>query len=166
VFERFTKAAREVVLAAAAVAADRGNPRVGPEHLLAGVAETSSPASDLLEGLGAGPERVRGAIADLDREALATVGIDHDSFHLPPTGSEWLRRKRHIPFNRAAKRTLEGALREAITLRHRYIGSEHILAALASAGIQAPAGKILVGLGVDLESLRRELMGQGRAANG
>ena len=164
-FERFTKAARDVVVAAAAIAADRGDPRVGPEHLLAGVAETSSPAAELLEELGAGPARVRGAITDLDREALAAVGIDHDSFHLPPAGSEWLRRTRHIPFNRAAKRALEGALREAITLRHRYIGSEHVLAALASAGTQAPAGKILVGLGVDLETLRRELMGRGHASN-
>lgn len=109
-FERFTRAAREVVHNAVEIAGDRGDPRIGTEHLLAGVAATSSPAADLLDRMGAGSQRVRTAISDLDRSALAAVGIDQDSIRLGPAGNEWLRRKRHIPFTRAAKTVLESAL--------------------------------------------------------
>ena len=77
-FERFTKAAREVVSNAVDLAGDRGDPRIGTEHLLAGVAATSSLAADVLDRMGAGSEQVRIAISDLDRFALAAVGIDQD----------------------------------------------------------------------------------------
>ena len=157
-FERFTKAAREVVVTAVAIADDRGDPRVGTEHLLAGVAATSSRAADVLDRLGAGSEQVKTAISDLDRTALAAIGIDQDSVRLGPAANEWRRTKRHIPFNRAAKGALQGALREAVNLRHRYIGSEHILAALTSTGAEDPARRILAGLGVDVALLRREIL--------
>jgi len=157
-FERFTKAAREVVTNAIAVAGDRGDPRIGTEHLLAGVAATSSDAADVLRRMGAGSEQVTTAISELDRSALAAVGIDQDSIRLGPAGNEWARRKRHIPFNRAAKGVLEGALREALGMKHRYIGSEHILAALTSTSTDDPARRILVGLGIDVALLRREVL--------
>ena len=159
-FERFTRAAREVVTSAIAVAGDRGDSRVGTEHLLAGVSAGSSLAADLLERLGAGPERVKAAISDLDRTALAAIGIDQDSVRLGPANTEWIRTKRHIPFNGAAKVALQGALREAMSLRHRHIGSEHILAALTSTGPEDPARRILVGLGIDVAGLRREVLTQ------
>lgn len=157
-FERFTRAARDVVTIAVAVAGDRGDPRIGTEHLLAGVAATSSPAAELLQRMGAGSEQVRTAISNLDRSALAAVGIDQDSIRVGQAGNEWARRKRHIPFNRAAKGVLEGALREALGMKHRYIGSEHILAALTSASAEDPARRILVGLGIDVAALRREVL--------
>lgn len=111
-----------------------------------------------LDRLGAGSERVRSAITELDTAALAAVGIDQDSIRLGPAGNEWVRRKRHIPFNRAAKGVLERALREAVTMKHRYIGSEHILAALTSTATEDPARRILVSLGIDIASLRREVL--------
>ncbi|MGZ5385002.1 MAG: Clp protease N-terminal domain-containing protein [Acidimicrobiia bacterium] len=157
-FERFTRAAREVVHNAVQFAGDRGDPRIGTEHLLAGVAATSSPAADLLDRMGAGSQQVRTAISDLDRSALAAVGIDQDSIRLGPAGNEWLRRKRHIPFNRAAKAVLEGALHQAVTMKHRSIGSEHILAALTATGSEDPARRILVGLGIDVALLHREAL--------
>ena len=157
-FERFTKAAREAVTNAVAIAGDRGDPRIGTEHLLAGVAATSSAAADVLQRMGAGSEQVRTAISNLDRSALAAVGIDQDSLRLGPAGNEWTRRRRHIPFNRAAKGVLEGALREAVGMKHRYIGSEHILAALTSTSTEDSARRILVGLGIDVTLLRREIL--------
>ena len=157
-FERFTTAAREVVHNAVEIAGDRGDPRIGTEHLLAGVAATSSPAADLLDRMGAGSQQVRTAISDLDRSALAAVGIDQDSIRLGPAGNEWSRRKRHIPFTRAAKTVLESALQQAVTMKHRSIGSEHILAALTATGAEDPARRILVGLGIDVALLRREAL--------
>lgn len=157
-FEKFTRAAREAVINAVEFAGDRGDSRIGTEHLLAGVAATSSPAAEVLDRMGAGPAKVRSAISDLDRSALAAVGIDQDSVRLEPAAGEWLKKKRHIPFNRAAKAVLEGALREALTLRHRSIGSEHILAALTATAADDPARRILAGLGIDVASLRREVL--------
>ncbi len=157
-FEKFTRAAREVVHKAVEIAADRGDSRIGTEHLLAGVAGTSSPAADLLDRMGAGSQQVRTAISDLDRSALAAVGIDQDSIRLGLAGNEWLTRKRHIPFTRAAKAVLEGALQQALMMKHRSIGSEHILAALTATGSEDPARRILVGLGIDVASLRREAL--------
>ena len=157
-FERFTKAAREVVHTAVEIAGERGDPRIGTEHLLAGVAATSSPAADVLVRMGAGSEQVRTAISDFDRFALAAVGIDQDSIRLGPAGNEWLRRKRHIPFSQAAKAVLEGSLEQALTMKHRSIGSEHILAALTATGSEDPARRILVGLGIDVALLRREAL--------
>ena len=40
-FERFTRATRDVVTGAIAIAGDRGDSRVGTEHLLAGVSASS-----------------------------------------------------------------------------------------------------------------------------
>ena len=57
VFERFTRAAREVVTSAIAIADDRGDSRVGTEHLLAGVAASSSRAADLLDAWEPGRNR-------------------------------------------------------------------------------------------------------------
>ena len=48
------------------------------------------------------------------------------------------RRRGHIPFDRAAKKALELALREALRLQHNYIGTEHILLGMLHAG--GPAG--------------------------
>ena len=156
-FERFTKAARQTVRNAVAIASERGDARVGTEHLLAGVAGTASAAAELLDRMGGGSDRIRNAINDLEMSALAAVGIDGDAIRFGPAGSEWLRRKRHIPLNRAAKRVLEDSLREALTRKHRHIGSEHILAALTSTGSGDPARRILTGLGIDVSDLRRGL---------
>jgi ATP-dependent Clp protease ATP-binding subunit ClpA len=159
-FERFTMPARAVVTNAVAIAGQRGDARVGTEHLLAGVAATPSPAADLLDRMGAGSDQIQTAISDLDRTALAAVGIDQDSIRLDPASNEWVRRKRHTPFNRAAKGVLASAVHEAVSMKHRHIGSEHILAALTSTSTDDPARRILVGLGIDIVSLRREVLTQ------
>lgn len=49
---------------------------IGTEHLLAGVAASLSPASELLAKLGASPQQVVAAMSDLDDFALAAIGID------------------------------------------------------------------------------------------
>ena len=153
-FERFTKAARQTVTNAVAIAGERGDHAIGNEHLLVGIAATDSPTATLMAGLGAGPDRLRTAISQLDTSALAAVGINADAVHIGPTANEWQRKKGHIPFTGAAKRTLQGALREALDRKDRYIGSEHILAAITSTGNEDPARRILAGLDIDVVSLR------------
>jgi ATP-dependent Clp protease ATP-binding subunit ClpA len=59
----------------------------------------------------------------------------------------------HVPFTARAKKVLELSLREALALRHGYIGSEHILLGLIREG-QGLGTLALVEQGVDLKALR------------
>jgi ATP-dependent Clp protease ATP-binding subunit ClpA len=144
-FERFTHAAREVVVVAQEEAAAIGHDHVGTEHLLLGVAERDS---GVLASLGVDRARLRSVVAGLwpdglDADALATIGIDleavrrsvEDSFGPGALtgrgGSRCGRRAGHMPLCPRAKRALERALREALKLGHRHIGAKHVLLGLA-----------------------------------
>jgi len=91
-FERFTGTARHVVAQAQADARRLGHNYIGCEHLLLAVAATSEPASAVLRDQGVTPERVEaeilrttgrgqgaGPLGGLDRQALASIGIDVDA---------------------------------------------------------------------------------------
>jgi ATP-dependent Clp protease ATP-binding subunit ClpA len=91
-FERFTDAARQVLVQAQHAARRLGHDYIGCEHLLLAAAAAAEPAGAVLRERGVTPERIeaeiarvigRGhAVADplggLDREALAAIGIDLD----------------------------------------------------------------------------------------
>ncbi len=145
-FERFTRPARDVVTRATAyaVAATAGETR--PEHLLRALlddeaslavvvlADAGAPAARLREELDRHRARYVDGLDDDDAEALAAIGIDLDEVvrridrHL---GGRPPRRPR---FSREAKKVLELSLREAVSLHHNYIGTEHLLLGLARSG--------------------------------
>jgi ATP-dependent Clp protease ATP-binding subunit ClpA len=90
-FERFTGGARNTVAQAQEHARRLGHRYIGCEHLLLAAAATGEPASDALREHGVTPQAVEteivrlvglGQAADLfsalDREALASIGIDLD----------------------------------------------------------------------------------------
>jgi len=90
-FERFTDTARHVVVQAQDDARRLGHNYIGCEHLLLAAAAAAEPASAVLRDQGVTPDRVeaeilrtigRGPTADplggLDRQALASIGIDLD----------------------------------------------------------------------------------------
>jgi ATP-dependent Clp protease ATP-binding subunit ClpA len=131
-FERFTKAARVVVERAVEEAGELGADRIGPEHLLLGLAATDA---GVLDGLGLGYETLRAEVkrsgGALDADALASIGIDlgeverrvEESF-----GPGALRGRRgRVRFAPKSKKALELALREALALGDRGIGPEHVL---------------------------------------
>ncbi|MEA3057089.1 MAG: ATP-dependent Clp protease ATP-binding subunit ClpC, partial [Actinomycetota bacterium] len=60
-------------------------------------------------------------------------------------------------FTPLAKQTLEGALQEAATMNHNYIGTEHILLALFGVA-DGLAAKILGELGVTAEAARADVI--------
>jgi ATP-dependent Clp protease ATP-binding subunit ClpA len=62
-----------------------------------------------------------------------------------------------IPFTPRAKKVLELALREALSLGHHYIGTEHILLGLARED-DGVAVRILRDFGADPETIRHEVM--------
>ncbi len=62
------------------------------------------------------------------------------------------RRGGHVPFAKDAKKALELALREAVALRHDYIGTEHVLLGLLRG--DGAAHDVLTGRGVRSDAAR------------
>jgi hypothetical protein len=171
-FERFTVAARLAVVEAREQALSRRADRIGSEHVL--LALFSGPENLAVtvlaafgvdrtaveEAVGSGPSE---GAADLDAEALATLGIDLDEVRrqveqafgpgaLDRAGAAGGRRRGHLPFDRTARKALGLALREAIRMEHNYIGTEHIVLGLMQAG--GPAGTLLADRGMRLDAAR------------
>lgn len=160
-FEKFTKEARRAVTLAAEEARTRGDSRINTEHLLLAVSSTAG-----LGELGLSPERLRRQLDRLDAEALESVGIDPSLIMEAVEGSRPITKNRgHIPFTEAAKDILKQALREALELKHRYIGVEHIALALATLPPGDRAIGALVGLGIDPSHLRSSLISALRRAS-
>src|SRR5438477_547270 len=112
VFERFTERARQVVVLAQDEARALKHNYIGTEHILLGLLrEEEGLAARVLESLDITVEEVRAQVARI-------VGQGDEV----TTGQ--------IPFTPRAKKVLELALREALSLGHNYIGTEHILLGL------------------------------------
>jgi ATP-dependent Clp protease ATP-binding subunit ClpA len=71
----------------------------------------------------------------------------------------------HIPFKGAAKKVLELSLREALSLGHNYIGTEHILLGLLREG-ESDADSVVHLLGVDVAQVRAQVVALGGEARG
>lgn len=91
-FERFTPVARLLVAHASEHARRLGHRYIGAEHILLAAVSTSEPASEVMRAHGVTPELVEeeivrraglgagaGLFGGLDRDALATIGIDLDA---------------------------------------------------------------------------------------
>src|SRR4028118_2140761 len=108
-FERFTERARQVVVLAQEEARILKHNYIGTEHILLGLLrEEEGLAARVLESLDITVERVRAQVVRI-------VGSGEEV-----TSGQ-------IPFTPRAKKVLELALREALSLGHNYIGTEHIL---------------------------------------
>jgi ATP-dependent Clp protease ATP-binding subunit ClpA len=180
-FERFTHPAREVVGGAQAQARLLAHTYIGTEHLLLGLlAEGTSVAGRVLAGRGVDLETVRSEIvrivgpvspAQPDAEALEVLGIDLDAVRrkveetFGPGALDRTRAARrrgcgprgHIPFTPRSKKVLELSLREALRLRHNYIGTEHILLAILREG-QGLAAQMLARAGVDHATVEQRIL--------
>ncbi|NRQ36069.1 Clp protease [Nonomuraea sp. NN258] len=139
-FERFTDRARRVVVLAQEEARTMNHDHIGTEHILLGLLQEGEGLSALVLGdCGVDAEQVR---AFVTRE----VGTGTE----PPGGG-------HIPFTPRAKKVLELSLREALKLRHNYIGTEHILLGLIREG-EGLAAQALTSAGLDLSTARQRLL--------
>jgi ATP-dependent Clp protease ATP-binding subunit ClpA len=112
---------------------------IGTEHLLLGLLrEEEGVAAQVLQALDVSLDEVRAQVARIIGEGDEVA-----------TGQ--------IPFTPRAKRVLEFALREALSLGHNYIGTEHILLGLAREG-EGVAMRILVDYDVDEAKIRDGVM--------
>jgi ATP-dependent Clp protease ATP-binding subunit ClpA len=151
VFERFTERARQVVVLAQEEARALKHNYIGTEHILLGLLrEEEGVAAQVLRSFDVTAEGVRAQIVQI-------VGEGDEA----PTGQ--------IPFTPRAKKVLELALREALSLGHNYIGTEHILLGVTrenegvaarillefDVGPQPVREKIIETLGIDVAALER-----------
>jgi len=140
VFERFTERARQAVVLAQDEARSLKHNYIGTEHLLLGLLREE-------EGLAA---RVLGSLGVTLDQARARVVGDIGEGEETPAGQ--------IPFTPRTKKVLELALREALSLGHNHIGTEHILLGIAREE-KSVGAQILRESGVDSEAVRTELIG-------
>ncbi len=114
---------------------------IGTEHILLGLLrEEEGVAALVLGSLGVTLEGVRNGV-------VAVVGSGEEV-----TSGQ-------IPFTARAKKVLELALREALSLGHNYIGTEHILLGLVREN-EGVAARILLDSGADAEKVRNEVIRQ------
>jgi ATP-dependent Clp protease ATP-binding subunit ClpC len=140
VFERFTERAREVVVLAQDEARALRHNYIGTEHILLGLLrEEEGLAARVLESLDITVEEVRAQVARI-------IGPGDE----PIVSGQ-------IPFTPRAKKVLELSLREALSLKHNYIGTEHNLLGLVREN-EGVAARILLDFDADAEKIRNEIM--------
>ena len=136
-FERFTESARQVIVQAQSEARALKHGYIGTEHILLGL---------LLEGEGVAAWTLAKFDVTVDsvrREVAATVEPQDP-------GTE------QMPFSPRAKQLLERALREALSLGHNYIGTEHVL--LAVLAEEDSAGARILREFAQPEAIRTEVL--------
>ena len=180
-FERFCDDARQVIVRAQEEAAALGHDYIGTEHILLGLAASETAGTGMLSSFGVTRDAlVRETLAVVgpgrppDAAALATIGIDLDEVRrrvedtFGPGALERTRAGRAFcserRFTPRSKKALEQALKEARRLGHPYIGREHVLLGILTAG-EGLALELLMNLGPSPDRIREAVLDRlGRAA--
>jgi ATP-dependent Clp protease ATP-binding subunit ClpA len=139
VFQRFTERARQVIVLAQEEARALKHDYIGTEHILLGLLrEKEGVAAGVLGSLEITVEGVRARVLQIVGEGEGVA-----------TGQ--------IPFTPLSKKTLELALREALSTGHNYIGTEHILLGLVREN-EGVAARILLDFDVEPQRIRDEII--------
>jgi ATP-dependent Clp protease ATP-binding subunit ClpA len=139
-FERFTERARQVVVLAQEEAHSIPHHHLGTEHILLGILrEEEGLGACTLEALGIDAEMVRARVLAISPAQAAPFGPGQ------------------IPFTPRAKKVIDLSLREALSLGHNYIGTEHILLGLVREN-EGSAMQILRELDADSDKIRDEVL--------
>jgi ATP-dependent Clp protease ATP-binding subunit ClpA len=201
-FQRFTEDARAVVIKAHEHARRLHHQWIGCEHILMALAAGDDAVGETLRAAGATPDKIEATILhqigpsrdlfdELDREALAAVGIDVDAVRKAVENSfgpgalrnlrhyrsqqcgprtrrfpPWRGRRRQRAgrnFTRRAKGCLEGAAKEAVRTRTGYVGTQH-LAQSALSMKYSTISNILKAIGADPAVLRTTISDKYRQA--
>jgi ATP-dependent Clp protease ATP-binding subunit ClpA len=148
-FEQFAAGARTVVSSALEEAQRRGDRRIGTEHLFLGLLHDTGSAATL----GVRLDAARTALDDLDRVALAAIGLDVSGVERPPVP----RSHKRTPFTSGARSVLPRALTEVRKAGGRRIAQEHLLLALLDCELPDEAAVLMLQLGVDRPSVRERV---------
>ena len=138
-FERFTEQAHEVVVLTQEEARGLKHNHIRTEHILLGLLrEEEGLTARILESLDVTHERVRERVVRI-------------------VGSGEKETPDQIPYTPRAKKVLELALLEALSLGHNHIGTEHLLLGLMREH-EGVAARILRDFDADLEKIRNEVI--------
>jgi Clp amino terminal domain, pathogenicity island component len=149
--------ARKAVLAAAAAEAwRRGDRRLGTDHLLLGLLRAGDPV--IARAIGVSLDDARSAASDLDRAALAAVGVQAGGLPAaglpePPGGT------RLPPLTSAARAVLKRAADKARTGPLPGLQQRHVLLAVLGLEPPDPAAQLLAALGVQAWEARNRMIG-------
>jgi ATP-dependent Clp protease ATP-binding subunit ClpA len=139
VFEQFTERARQVVVLAQEEARALRHNYIGTEHLLLGLLrEEQGIGARVLESLGVTLDGVRAQVAEIVGQGEDVVGGQ-------------------VPFTPRGKRVLDLALREALSMGHNWIGTEHVLLGLVREN-DGVAIQILLDRGLSADRIRDEVV--------
>jgi ATP-dependent Clp protease ATP-binding subunit ClpA len=148
-FERFAASARIAVEDAKYEAARRGDRRVGTEHLLLALLRND----DIAQLIGVDGETAHVAAEELDRSALAAIGMELDTYQ--PAGRAALGRM--VPLTAGAKAVIQQSLATAATEKARTITTRHIMLALLDRPQPDPTASLFAALSVDRREVRDRL---------
>ncbi|MQY70117.1 MAG: AAA domain-containing protein [Firmicutes bacterium] len=141
-FSRFTEQAKRAILLAQEEANRLNHGYLGTEHILLGlIRENEGIAANVLKNSGIDLARVHQAVTN-------AVGRGQEASFLG-----------QIPLTLRANKALQLAAKEARQFGHNYLGTEHLLLGLTK-DKESLAAQILMGLGVDLDQLRQEVINQ------
>jgi len=170
-FGRFTDRARQSLALAQQEARALGHDRVGTEHLLLGLlSEGEGAAARALGTLEVRVEEVRAKVEQIVGPGSGAPARPPAACEAPPPEAQVAalpearaapppeaREARSMPFTPRAKKVLQLALREALRLHHDYVGTEHLLLAIAREG-EGLAAMILTDLGADPAKVYEEVV--------
>jgi ATP-dependent Clp protease ATP-binding subunit ClpC len=140
-YQRFTDRARKVMLLANQEAIASHHEYIGTEHLLLGLAlEGAGVAANVLKLLGVELPGVRQEVERLIRHGSAETVVLSRLPHTPRT-----------------KKVLDYSIEEAASLKHLYVGTEHLLLGLTREE-EGVAAQVLANMGVKLERVREEVL--------
>lgn len=135
--QRFTAAARQVVVLAQEEARNLHHGQIEAEHLLLGLLrEDSGVAASTLRSIGVTLEQARRRVEE-----------KHPALPDPSPG--------HLPFAPGAQNALEAAMTESANLKHNYIGTEHVLLGILRE--DSGARQVLRELDMDVDHLTAEV---------
>jgi hypothetical protein len=139
-YERFTDRARTVIQLANQEAQRFNHEYIGTEHILLGlIKEGAGVAANVLKNLDIDLRKIR-----LEVEKIVQPGPDN-------------RRVSKVLTTPRAKKVIEYAIEEAQNLKHKYVGTEHLLLGLLREW-EGVGAQVLLNLGLKLEDVRDEVL--------
>lgn len=139
-FERFTDRARKVMALANQEAQRFNHEYIGTEHILLGLVK---------EGSGVGAQVLKNSDVD-----LAKVRVEVSK--LVKSGTDRVFDGK-LPQTPRAKKVIEKAVEEARSLKHSYVGTEHLLLGLIDEE-DGVAAQVLIHLGLSRQKIRDEVL--------
>lgn len=141
-FERYTDDARDVMSRARQEAQKFGHDHIGTEHILLGLIEVKAGiAADILKARAVDVRHTKAQVEKLVKHGSGSEEPAHGT----------------LPRTEHAQHVLDDAVKEARTLRHKHIGTEHLLLGLLYEK-DCIATEVLASLSLKLDDIRKDVL--------